>query len=104
MADNDTIDNVGLAPGSAPWQLPGNQGITLNGVYRSPNFGGDITKTTAYPSQEPTQWPTYDPDLQAIANSFNTSPVQGGNDMRRSRPAEGHAPNVFAPGSGYRKG
>lgn len=89
----DSFDTAGgLMPGPAEWTLTPDQGVTLDGAYRSPNFGGDTSKVDArspYPSQEPRDAAPYDPDLQAIANSFNASPVAHGADMGRSTPAQG---------------
>lgn len=62
MADQfDAFDVSGLVPNAAPWQLPPDAGISINDTgWRAPTFGGDVSNTTAYPSQEPRQaaeWP-----------------------------------------------
>ncbi len=57
----DQFDASGLMPGAAEWAFTPDQGQTLDGTgWCAPAFGGDVTCTTAYPSQEPgqaVQWP-----------------------------------------------
>ncbi len=88
---NDSFDAAGLQPGAAEWTLTPDQGITLDGAYRSPNHGGDVSKTDArspYPSQEPRDAAPYDPDLQAIVNAYNAGamPTHGA-DMKNTSAA-----------------
>jgi len=80
----DQFDQSGLVGGSAEWTLTPDQGVTLDGGYRSPNFGADTSKTDSYPSQEPRDAADYDPDLQAIVNAYNAHPVAHGADMSRT--------------------
>lgn len=54
----DSFDQSGLMPGSAPWDLPPDQGMEADNC--TPRYGADIRCTFAYPSQEPQQtvpWP-----------------------------------------------
>lgn len=89
----DNLDASGLMPGSAPWDLTPDQGVRADNC--TPRYGADIRCTTAYPSQEPQSAAPYDPDLQAIANSFNAGakPAHGA-DMRNYTRAQSSGPAV----------
>ena|SRR5215472_6802276 len=92
----DQRDNSGLVPGATPWALTPDSGIEAPQAFNvsgwtPPTFGGDVNNI--YPSQEPQQaapWPRTD---QSIVDAFNARPVAAGNDMSRSTPAEGAAPD-----------
>ena len=94
MADNiDIIDGAGLCPGAAQWQLPPDQGISLNDIgWRHPTFGGDAENTTAYPSQEPQASAPWPHGIEALVASRNANPIAHGAESRNV-PAEGAAPD-----------
>src|SRR5215467_16160199 len=94
MADtNDVIDGAGLVAGATPWQLTPDCGIEAPHAFNvsgwtPPTFGGDISNTTMYPSQEPPSPASWPRDAQVIVNAFNANPIAHGADIRNI-PAEG---------------
>jgi len=63
----DNFDASGLMPDSAPWPMIPDQGMEASTIFfygwNAPRYGGDVSNTTAYPSQEPApvEWPRIPP-------------------------------------------